>query len=248
MKHLVISIIFFSTTTYAYEFSEKKFEIKVGYVPSIESYDLAGQGFETNSGSTSGGGFSGAFIWNRNEANYSVEYMNLKHEPSSPSGLTPNKIETNLNRYLISAQPKSRDGYEENASLKYDIGLEIRQRSADVTSPSVYMPNQNSGGVRLGGSYFKELDETLYVDARFGVFLPMYHDELGAKTGHYRFSFNPDLSATIGYKLGSKVDISAGVMLIYERIFYSGNGDRGTSKAEETYFTTTFPIELKFYF
>jgi hypothetical protein len=243
----LVLLVTFSGQLFAYQGQDKTFVFSGAYVPAQESYNLDGTGFSGSSGPVSGSGYSSSVRWNRSEASWAFEYLNVDSQHSSPSGLTPASVESQFQRYHLSYRPFLGDAAG-GSGLMWDFGLEIRQRKAEQTTPNVFIPSHDSMGGRIGVAMNFNEGSAVYFETAFGFYVPLYHDERSAKTGYYKFSINPDLKFNAIYDLTEKVALSAGLHVIYEQIYYSGTGARGTSKGSETFMNLQIPLEIRFQF
>ncbi len=250
MSKIFFTFLFFACgVAHAYDDKQKLLTVGGSYVFAQESYKLDGQGFAANTGSVEGRGFAATVRWYRPESRWAFEYVQVGIEPSSPASLTPAKIEADLKRYLITFQPRSGDGLGGGGQgLLLDYGLEIRQRRADTTTPNPYMPSHDSTGFRFGLEYLFTLGVKTTIETGAGLYVPLYLDERGTKTGYYKFSVNPDVKAALVHEIADYLAVSAGFSVLYEQIFYSGTGDRGTADASESFLNVHLPLELRFQF
>ncbi|MDZ4660743.1 MAG: hypothetical protein SGJ18_03905 [Pseudomonadota bacterium] len=229
----------------------KLFEARLGFQYAPQSYELDGGGFTTESGLSTGNGFSASLYWTKPEASYHFEFMSLNYNHDAPVGVTPSSVNSGFQRYLIAKEPThqtSHGGYQGDSKLRFNYGLDIRQRTADRTAPTVYIPESYTAGARIGVNRGIPYNSQSRFSVGGGVFIPLYHDEQTSKTGHYRFSLNPDFHFTAVHKISPSFDISTGVEILLQRISYSATGERGTSNGVETFLNLQIPIELRFQF
>lgn len=248
-KILLFVIIAMNQRTLALDGQQKLLTIGGAYVFSQDSYKLEGTGFSTNSGSPQGKGAAAEIRWNRADGRISFLYLNTSVEESSPSSISPADTKAGLRRYLLSYQSGAGEGYGGSIEgWKTEYGLEIRQRWADTTAPNQYISAHDSTGVHFGlGRTFTVGSKTSF-ETGVGLYVPLYMDERTSKTGYYKFSINPDVKATLVQEIADYLSVTVGVSLLYEKIYYSGTGQRGTSGANETFMDINFPMELRFQF
>lgn len=253
MKHINFFLqlfLFLNSSVSLAQFEKNIYELNFTLMPTMQSYDLGGAGYTTNAGNVTGTGFGVGFKWNRAEASYSFSGRSETQQVSSPAGITPTTVTSNFQRYLFMIEPnQNANGFSYRSStVKYNYGLDIRLRSSSLTSPNIYLPERNSVGFRFGADYELELSQQTFLGIGGGISLPLYFDERTSKTGYYRFSLNPDVSILVRRKLWKTLEISSGISVLYEKTFYSGTGERGTTNGVDTYLNIQIPIELRFQF
>lgn len=230
-----------------------QYEIRMASLPTLQTYSLEGQGFAASNSGISGTGTAFGFsrMWSTSALKF--DYSTSAYQASPPAGLTPTTIDTGFDRWLLSYDfMLPRDGVDRSMQhsgpkgLVYSVGIEDRRHIADATTPNIFMPTTSRTGVRLGLDYSKAMDEIFTWTTAFGLFVPLYLEESSAKTGYYRFSINPDLSAKIVYKVNHFIDFSVGVTVFYEQTNYTDTGTRGVSNATDTTTSIYAPIELRF--
>jgi hypothetical protein len=231
--------------------SNSKFKIDLGLIYSQGYYDLSGQGFTANSGTNEGAGYLARAEYHHPKASYFIEYLSVTQELTSPTGISPREIDASLERYAIYVEPQTDSDELQSAqksSFAFQYGLEVRRRSADKTTPNVYMPTRSTAGPRAHMAYRASLNDLTSLNLNLGIFLPLYIEERGRQTGYYKYSLNPELGFSLIRKIGSQLDVSIGARVFYETNYFAGTGERGTTKAKETYLDTIFPVEFRFKF
>lgn len=244
---LFLTTLLFLQNTNAQEKSSQRGEIRFGALPSMQSYNLTGTGFQASNGASSGNGTSVGLMWLREFSAIKLDYQSDLYSVSPPAGLTPAKIDSRFTRGIL-AYERLRTKQDATRLFNYFVGLEYRDRKNDVTTPNVFMPTRTEGGITLGLSFEKQLDEAFLWTASAGLFLPLYVNESSTKTGYYQTSFNPDIGFRFIYHVNHFIDFSVGAQVFYSQFLYSGTGERGVSDAKETSTNVIAPVELRFKF
>lgn len=223
----------------------RKSDFRISTLPGLQSNNLEGTGFTASNGPSTGSGIGVGLGWQQANSSVQLSYQSSSYKVTTPTGITPTQVTSTFERGLINF---SRAGAEAAQDLNYGLGFEYRSRRTDETSPNVLMSNNVLAGPRLEVSYIKSLDQVIRYSAGVGLFVPIFMEEFGTKTGSYRFSFNPDLALGLIYQVNHFIDFSAGVQAFYSTVAYSGTGGRGVTNALETTVNVFVPLELRFRF
>ncbi|WP_413290431.1 hypothetical protein [Bdellovibrio sp. HCB337] len=244
---LFLTTSLFLQITNAQEKPSQRGEIRFGALPSIQSYSLSGTGFQASNGSSSGNGTSVGLTWMRELSAITLDYQNLLYAVTPPSDLTPTKIDSRFTRGIL-AYERLRTKQDSSRIFNYFVALEYRDHKADTTTPNVFMPTRTEGGVTVGLTYSKQLDEIFQLSANAGLFIPLFMNEASDKTGYYKTSINPDIGFRFVYHVNHFIDFSVGAQVFYSQIIYTGTGERGVTDAKESSTNVIAPVELRFKF
>lgn len=250
LKTTLALILIFGVSFAIAQAGQENFEFRTSYAPSVQNYELNGDGFTTKTGNTMGSVLGLGFKWNRTEGSYHFNYQSATYQLKSPNGITPDSISADFKRYLLLFEPNhqlSSYGYRNN-KFHYNVGLDFRVRSAGVTSPNIYLPETFSAGIRTGFGYEMDTIKEIFLDVGGGLFIPFYFDERTSKTGYQSFRLSPDFYFLAKYKMSNSIEIVSGVTGTFEKIYYTGTGNRGTSNGVESYLNLQIPIELRYQF
>lgn len=238
-----LALLLFSSKVFCQETPvSRRFELRVASNVAIQNYNVEGDGFKASDGGSQGNGLSGDLYWKRPESSVHVSYQMLSHEVSSPTGLTPSKVDTKWERALLNYETESSN------HVVYQLGLDYRSRSATETTPNIFMPTQSRAGLRFGAAFGHTLDEIFRFEFGGGLMIPVLITEDTTSTGSYRVSANPDLNFDFIYKVNHFIDFSLGIHWMMEMTTFDGTGTRGTVEATETFTNFFLPIQLRFQF
>ena len=249
VSKLKITFIFLSTFASIFAFAAEPIEkakteidrpndLRVRATYSFVNQNLESKTFKNSNTSEMGSGYD--FMYRRIKSDGSFRFLSSTSmiEYKAAVGISPSKIQTEFNRYMFDYQ----------CHKGFGLGLEFRERKSDVTLPNQAFARSTKTSLRASYGSSKKLDEFFSFDYEAGIIIPLIQYEKSPRTGAPGYTFAPDAEISLVYKVNHFIDASIGVQLLYESSSYSGDGDRGTKTANETFIHTHFPIDLRFRF
>lgn len=240
MKNITILIFsLFSSIVFAEEPVKK---IHFAVVPSFQNYDLSGGGFAVASKNQVGQGLDFSYEDDQDpDVGWKIRLSSNKQEITTPSGLSPSKVNSELQRALL--------GYQlEHQNYKLFLGFEYRNRTAGSTTPSQVLPTTSRLGPHVAAKKTVNYSENLDMEYGLGLFLPFYVQESKPLTGSYKYSLAPEGSFNLVHRLNKNVLVSIGLEVLLETTVYAGLGERGTRDATEQFLTFNLPVAVKYEF
>lgn len=240
MKIITIFIfIIFSHIGFA-EQPGRKFHFAI--VPSFQNYDLFGAGFAVASKNQVGQGLDFSYEDDQDpDVGWKIRLSSNKQEITTPSGLSPSKVNSELQRALL--------GYQiEYQEYKFFLGFEYRNRTVGSTTPNQVLPTTSRLGPHVAAKKTTNYKENLDIEYGLGLFLPVYVQESKQLTGSYKYSIAPEGSFNFIHRLNKNVLVSVGLEVLLEITAYAGLGERGTRDATEQFLTFNLPVAVKYEF
>lgn len=237
--------------------SMDKHDFRVGYLFGLENYDVSGNGrFSADTGSENGDGFSGTYVFHRNDYFLRLHYEDLTTEYSVPiSYQQPSKAKSQLTRVILDYNFRLNPPVGERTFKSVGVGLERRSRESAKTRGDLlaatnairaeYLPNYIRTGVLFSADFKKEINQFFYGEWGAGLFIPLIYGDKGQNTGIVKWSVSPEVRANVVYMVNNLIDFSVGFAALYERTEYQGSGTRLIHTATEQFWNVTFPAELR---
>ncbi len=226
--------------------------LRVSSLTGVQNYQLEGSGFNNSSNASTGKGLDASWYWQTDQKTYVFKALSYRSSVSTSGSISPRDITSDLRIYHLGLVQNLGSNLSSLVSfadeLKFGLGLQWRERTADHTTPNRAFPHYQTFGFHLGLSGQKAWSSMWKLESSLGLYIPYFFDERSEKTGYLNWALMPDAQFNFVYKVNPQIDFSLGLRALYEKLNYSGSGARGVSDAKETYLNLILPIELRFSF